>query len=76
MSSSKKYSDERIAVAMEEQRQFLLPFSRRPIDMGLDPFIDEHDPSLIIRVAAVMDLRMDFSPIHPNKKVIRIIDET
>ncbi|CAF1451550.1 unnamed protein product [Adineta steineri] len=74
--SSKQYSAERIAIAEEEQRQFLLPFSRRPIDMGLDPFIDEHDSSLIIRVAGVMDLRMDSSPIHPNKKIIRIIDET
>ncbi|CAF1508086.1 unnamed protein product [Adineta steineri] len=76
MSSSTKYSAERIAIAEEQQRQFILPFSRRPINMGLDPFIDEHDPSLIIRVAGVMDLRMDSSPIHPNKKIIRIIDET
>ncbi|CAF4131420.1 unnamed protein product, partial [Adineta steineri] len=44
-----------------------MPFSRRSIDMPLQPFIDQHDPSLVIRCGLV-DLRWDYSPIRANKK--------
>ena len=52
-----------------------MPFSRRPIGMGLQPLIEEHNPTLLVRCGPI-DIRMDYGERHPNKKVIRIIDET
>jgi hypothetical protein len=43
--------------------------------MALQPFIDENDASLLIRCAEI-DLRMDYTKCYPDKKIIRIIDET
>ena len=52
-----------------------MPFSRRPVGCELQPFIDAYNPTLLVRCGP-LDIRMDYGDYHPNKKVIRIIDET
>ncbi|CAF1474343.1 unnamed protein product [Adineta steineri] len=56
-----------LKVVYTKDKKFVMPFSRRSIDMPLQPFIDQHDPSLVIRCGLV-DLRWDYSPIRANKK--------
>ncbi|CAF1377974.1 unnamed protein product [Adineta ricciae] len=75
MSSYDIESVRRKIAALHKQREFVLPFSRRPINFDWEALIDEHDASLIIRLA-IIDLRVDYTPPRPNKKFIRIIDET
>lgn len=54
--------------------QLIMPFSRRPIQLALQPLMEENDASLLIR-AGPLDLRFDYGAYYPNKKIIRIIDE-
>ncbi|CAF1511013.1 unnamed protein product [Adineta ricciae] len=62
-------------IVFTKEKKFVLPFSRRPINFDWEALIDEHDASLIIRLSMI-DLRVDYTPPRPNKKFIRIIDET